>query len=608
MTYILNTTDGVVLSEIPDGMFDTSTTSITLIGKNVTNFGEPLNENFIKLLENFASASPPENPIKGQLWYNVVSGRLHVYDGTTFRPSGSPIVSPTRPLDMLAGDIWINNETNQVWFYDGTDLILTGPVYTSQQGVSGFVIETILDTYNRSHVICKLYIANTLLGIFSKDAFIPKSEIIGYGPVAKEIVVGFNATSYADVKFNMVATVAEKLVLSDGLTTKTAEEFAIKTEENVFTSKITIQNNDGIVLGDTEQIFINIVNDNLKLEHQISGGNISMRVKSGAITQDAITIKGLSSRVGIFNDNPQATLDVNGSLVISGDLYVGGSTTTINSTNLAIEDINIELGKITNPSDITANGGGITLKGATDKTITYVNSTESWDMSENLKIADSKEYRIGTNSVLSTDTLGDTVVNSQLTSVGNLITLQMDNGLNITGNIIDSGTSNLILRTTGSIDIETKKIINVDYPVEFSDAANKDYVDVTVYKRDIAFSMDVTGIAADADIAAILDVLYPYYDKDTAPTGVVVTGTKLRLHATSIQVTNGAVTAPTLTKSYINVDKDNVVNSQSVLQDVVAQNMLPPSTSVTVTRQNKLFIMGGGQHPQVGKWGFESDL
>jgi hypothetical protein len=68
MTYTINKTDGNVLAEIPDGQFDTGSSSLTLIGKNVTNFGQVFNENLIKLLENFSSSSEPEHPIKGQLW------------------------------------------------------------------------------------------------------------------------------------------------------------------------------------------------------------------------------------------------------------------------------------------------------------------------------------------------------------------------------------------------------------------------------------------------------------------------------------------------------------------------------------------------------------
>ena len=72
--------------------------------------------------------------------------------------------------------------------------------------------------------------------------------------------------------------------------------------------------------------------------------------------------------------------------VFSGDLTVEGTTTTLNSTIVEIEDKNIELGSVTTPTDTTADGGGITLKGATDKTIVWTNATDSWDFNQNVKV------------------------------------------------------------------------------------------------------------------------------------------------------------------------------------------------------------------------------
>ena len=73
-------------------------------------------------------------------------------------------------------------------------------------------------------------------------------------------------------------------------------------------------------------------------------------------------------------------------LTLSGDLTVNGTTTTINSTTLAVDDKNIELGTVDTPSDTTADGGGITLKGATDKEIKWLNATDSWTFNQSIEI------------------------------------------------------------------------------------------------------------------------------------------------------------------------------------------------------------------------------
>jgi hypothetical protein len=104
-----------------------------------------------------------------------------------------------------------------------------------------------------------------------------------------------------------------------------------------------------------------------------------------------------------------ADATVGGTLTVTGDLVVSGTTTTIDTATLAVEDHNIELGAVEVPTDVTADGGGLTLKGATDKTIMYDNTNTSWDMSENVNVASGKEYRINDTTKLDSTTvyLGD---------------------------------------------------------------------------------------------------------------------------------------------------------------------------------------------------------
>ena len=113
-------------------------------------------------------------------------------------------------------------------------------------------------------------------------------------------------------------------------------------------------------------------------------------------------------------------LDVDGNVIITGDLTVEGTTTTIESETLTVKDKNIELGVVASPTDVTADGGGITLKGATDKTINWVDSTDAWTLSEHVNIASAKEYRIAGTKVLDATSLGSAVVSSSLTSVGTI--------------------------------------------------------------------------------------------------------------------------------------------------------------------------------------------
>jgi len=109
-------------------------------------------------------------------------------------------------------------------------------------------------------------------------------------------------------------------------------------------------------------------------------------------------------------------------LVVAGDLTVNGAIVTINSTTLSVDDINIVLGDTASPTNATADGGGITLKGTTDKTLTWVNATSAWTSSEDFNLVTGKVYEINGATVLSATALGSGVVSSSLTSVGTITT------------------------------------------------------------------------------------------------------------------------------------------------------------------------------------------
>ena len=113
-----------------------------------------------------------------------------------------------------------------------------------------------------------------------------------------------------------------------------------------------------------------------------------------------------TDNVAISTGGSQRISVTNTGTTITGDLTVSGTTTTIDSTTLTVDDKNIELGSVATPTDTTADGGGITLKGATDKTINWVQSTGYWTFSEGIEVNghvqldDNNELRLGTGQDL----------------------------------------------------------------------------------------------------------------------------------------------------------------------------------------------------------------
>jgi hypothetical protein len=150
------------------------------------------------------------------------------------------------------------------------------------------------------------------------------------------------------------------------------------------------------------------------------------KLADGAARQLLQTDAGGTGVEWTDNVDVPGTLDVTGAatfdaaVTIQGDLTVNGTTTTIDTQHLIVEDKNVVIGQVTSPTDVTADGGGITLKGTTDKTINWIDATDAWTFSEHVNIASAKEYRIAGTKVLDATSLGSAVTSSNLTSVGTI--------------------------------------------------------------------------------------------------------------------------------------------------------------------------------------------
>jgi hypothetical protein len=185
MAYIVNRSDGSVLATVPDGSVNTTSSSITLIGKNYAGYGEALNENFVRMLENFSAAAEPTSPQTGQLWWDNQTKVLRVYDAGTWKRTGGATSSATEPTgSRVIGDFWWDTTTGQLNIYDGSQFILVGPQGGGTAGESGSIVTTITDSLNVEHVVVRIAINDTTVAYYSKDAeFVPASAISGFASI-----------------------------------------------------------------------------------------------------------------------------------------------------------------------------------------------------------------------------------------------------------------------------------------------------------------------------------------------------------------------------------------------------------------------------------------
>ena len=515
MSYKLNKTDGSLLVDLVDGQLDTTSSDLTLIGRNYSGFGEVLNENFIQLLENFSNATAPINPLRGQLWFDTTENRLKVYNGSAFVASGGTTVSNTQP-NMVAGDIWINNETSQLYFFDGTNLKLVGPVYSNAQGTSGFEVVSLLDTQNVTQHVIKMFVAGSLVGVHANAVFTPVAtgritELVSSSNPNGEIKKGFNTVG-TDYKYIGTATVAEALVDGNG-TIRNADSYLVSDGDDTTVGALTIQNNAGLTVGLNNNTKLQFTNNAFTIANQLTGQDVEIKVRNPA-ELSALKVDATNSRVGIYKVSPTKTLDVGGDVNIDGNLVVAGTTTSIDVQDLRVEDKNIELAIDSNGNvgnDAAVDGGGIILKSSQgDKSFVWQDGTDSWTSSEFIDLAATKGIKINTNTVLTETALGASVTTAPgLTILGTLTQLVVDD-VTVDGSSVFTSANSLQLGSNGPITVlSSNRITGVGSPVNDSDVATKGYTDGSTV---IGLDMNVTGLNMASpynDVRDELEKLFP---------------------------------------------------------------------------------------------------
>jgi len=137
MSYIINLSNGTQLVNIADGSQDVSSSSLSLFGKNFAGYGPLLNQNLVKLTENFANSIPPANPLQGQLWWDSASRAMKVRDQVGWKVISGSAPRNSAPPNNVEGDFWWDTAAKQLNIYNGTDWTLVGPAYKATRAVSG---------------------------------------------------------------------------------------------------------------------------------------------------------------------------------------------------------------------------------------------------------------------------------------------------------------------------------------------------------------------------------------------------------------------------------------------------------------------------------------
>ena len=472
MSYIIKNADGSILLNLVDGTVDKKTTSLTLIGRNTDAYGTALNTNLVNLMQNFASTSQPRSPLVGQLWYDVSSGRLKVFnlDGV-FGEISAALLSNSKPILLKQGDLWIDTLNDQLYFTkDGNNTILAGPIYSAVNGKSGWIMEKVTDSNDNERVVSGLYSNNTLLGILSTSSFeLASSDRIGG---MQYITVGLTLNETIDgIRF------AGTSVNTDEVSSFTPQSYLLRDNAGqeqtiVGTGNLALLSDSGLVLGQYRDFSVFAGGNGspggsrgVGLRNAIVDGTTNfITVKSYTTGSNAeiVSVSMKGDRVGINTNQASYNFHVEGTgyfsqdLIVNGGLYVLGTSTVVQTQTLEIFDKQIELG-VPPPgggnNDITADGGGIVLRGDGAKEILYSRTDTAWtsNLHFNLSstVTNNLSYKIRGLTVLTSSTLGSSVVNSSIRTLGVLTALTVTNVI-IKGNGFEGTTSSYAIASASS--------------------------------------------------------------------------------------------------------------------------------------------------------------
>ena len=367
MAYTINKTDGTVITTITDGTVD-NTTSLQLFGKSFSGFGEGLNENLVKLLENASGTSAPTAPLTGELWFDTNTAQLKVYDGSAFKPTGAAKSQSLEPTSASAGDLWHDSDDDQLYVYTGSAFVLVGPVYTSTQTLSGFKIETLASS-GGDKVVASMYAGNTRTAILSKETFTPSVAQSGFA----SIKAGFTLNSTLGAVFEGTNTQAAAIDVSGTSNTSSTliagGNFLRADAADTTTGALTVDTDSGIIVGDAQELTVTVSSNDVTIAQTSQDKDLKFTVNDNGTTNTILTLDGSETAVNIVGN-----VNITGQLNVSGEY--NATSTNINTYDDAFLKLN------TGNSEV--DSGLIVETGDTDDARLFYDVSENrWSAGEN---------------------------------------------------------------------------------------------------------------------------------------------------------------------------------------------------------------------------------
>ena len=358
----------VVGAALGSGVNNTST-SLTLIGPGYPNYGLPTAQNFLKLLENFASIHPPSNAIEGQLWYdtsNPAKKILRVNNGTlnsTRWPSASGIYQqPNDPgieysQSIVDGDLWADTTNNQLKIRYSNSWTIVGPTVSSTINRTGNETATLESSTGTTYPVILNWVDGKVVEIISYNEFIPKTVIDGFSTIK----AGTNLTSKVSSKYNGLSDRASSLQFFNGGLLGPADILRNRATSQTHTGTFVVESGNGLYVRNPTY------NRSVRIYNTTSGGIIDFSdatstLQIGIQAASFLKFNGSYANIGINTStiSTSPTLDVYGSgrfnntltivtsaalgLVVGGGALVSGQLLV--GANLTISGVTTATGKL----------------------------------------------------------------------------------------------------------------------------------------------------------------------------------------------------------------------------------------------------------------------
>ena len=309
MAYNITLSNGteLITGGLLDNTIDSANSSLTLVGKNYKGYGLFINQNVVRLMENFANTTAPTEPLPGQLWYNSTTKLLNVnisnVKGTAssiWKTVAGLTYSASTPINAYTGEQWYDSTNGQLKIYTGSGWQLIGPLSRTATGNSGAIPDIITDAPpSTTFVVIKFIINDILVGIWSKDGpFV--SDVAGFATIRK----GLNLNSTLGHAFWGNSEVASSLYV--GGVAVAGSSFLRNDTSGTVNGALTLTNDGGLAFGAASDFVGSVSSGVVTLRNQTNNRDLIFSVRSGGVQTAFLRGNSVTGLAEVYS-NPVAS-------------------------------------------------------------------------------------------------------------------------------------------------------------------------------------------------------------------------------------------------------------------------------------------------------------